>query len=62
MPGDDPGGVIIIGVVGAVIGGFVALQLGYSDITGFDLRSFVIAVIGGLVLLAGYRLLRRSST
>jgi uncharacterized membrane protein YeaQ/YmgE (transglycosylase-associated protein family) len=65
MPGDDPGGVIItiiIGVVGAVIGGFVALQLGYSDITGFDLRSFVIAVIGALVLLAGYRLLRRSST
>jgi uncharacterized membrane protein YeaQ/YmgE (transglycosylase-associated protein family) len=65
MPGDDPGGVIItiiIGVVGAVIGGFVAVQLGYSDITGFDLRSFVIAVIGGLVLLAGYRLLRRSST
>jgi uncharacterized membrane protein YeaQ/YmgE (transglycosylase-associated protein family) len=65
MPGDDPGGVIItiiIGIVGAVIGGFVAVQLGYGDITGFDLRSFVIAVIGGLVLLAGYRLLRRSST
>jgi uncharacterized membrane protein YeaQ/YmgE (transglycosylase-associated protein family) len=65
MPGDDPGGMIvttIIGIVGAVIGGFVAVQLGYGDITGFDLRSFVIAVIGGLVLLAGYRLLRRSST
>jgi uncharacterized membrane protein YeaQ/YmgE (transglycosylase-associated protein family) len=65
MPGDDPGGVIItiiLGIVGAVIGGFVAVQLGYGDITGFDLRSFVIAVIGGLVLLAGYRLLRRSST
>jgi uncharacterized membrane protein YeaQ/YmgE (transglycosylase-associated protein family) len=65
MPGDDPGGVIItiiIGIVGAVIGGFIAVLLGHDDITGFDLRSFVIAVIGGLVLLAGYRLLRRSST
>jgi uncharacterized membrane protein YeaQ/YmgE (transglycosylase-associated protein family) len=65
MPGDDPGGVIItiiIGIVGAGIGGFVAVQLGYDDITGFDLRSLVIAVIGGLVLLAGYRVLRRSST
>jgi uncharacterized membrane protein YeaQ/YmgE (transglycosylase-associated protein family) len=65
MPGDDPGGVIItiiIGIVGAVIGGFIAVLLGYGDITGFDFRSFVIAIIGGLVLLAGYRLLRRSST
>jgi uncharacterized membrane protein YeaQ/YmgE (transglycosylase-associated protein family) len=65
MPGDDPGGVIItiiIGIVGAIIGGFIAVLLGYGDITGFDFRSFVIAIIGGLVLLAGYRLLRRSST
>jgi uncharacterized membrane protein YeaQ/YmgE (transglycosylase-associated protein family) len=63
MPGDDPGGMIvttIIGIVGAVIGGFIAVQLGYGDISGFDFRSFVIAVIGGLVLLAGYRLLKRT--
>ena len=62
MPGDDPGGVIItiiIGIVGAVIGGFIAVLLGYGDITGFDFRSFVIAIVGGLVLLGGYRLLKR---
>ena len=63
MPGDDPGGVIvtiIIGIAGAVIGGFVAVQLGYGDISGFDLRSFIIAVVGVLVLLTGYRLLKRA--
>jgi uncharacterized membrane protein YeaQ/YmgE (transglycosylase-associated protein family) len=62
MPGDDPGGVIItiiIGIVGAIIGGFVAVLLGYDDITGFDFRSFVVAIVGGLVLLGGYRLLKR---
>ena len=62
MPGDDPGGVIvtiIIGIVGAIIGGFIAVLLGYGDITGFDFRSFVIAIIGGLALLGGYRLLKR---
>ena len=62
MPGDDPGGVIItiiIGIAGAIIGGFIAVLLGYGDITGFDFRSFVIAIVGGLVLLGGYRLLKR---
>lgn len=63
MPGDDPGGIIItviLGILGAVVGGFIAVQLGYGDISGFDFRSFVIAIIGGLVLLGGYRLLKRT--
>ena len=63
MPGDDPGGIfvtILVGIVGAVVGGFLAVQLGYGDISGFDFRSFAIAIIGGLVLLVGYRLVRRS--
>jgi len=63
MPGDDPGGFIvttIIGIVGAVIGGFIAVQLGWGDVTGFDVRSFVIAIAGALILLFGYRLLKRA--
>ena len=63
MPGDDPGGFIvttIIGIVGAVIGGFIAVQLGWGDVTGFDVRSFVIAIAGALILLFGYRLLKRT--
>ena len=63
MPGDDPGGVIvtiIIGIVGAVIGGFIAVQLGWGDVSGFDVRSFVIAIAGALILLFGYRLLKKA--
>jgi uncharacterized membrane protein YeaQ/YmgE (transglycosylase-associated protein family) len=63
MPGDDPGGFIvttIIGIVGAVIGGFIAVQLGWGDVSGFDVRSFVIAIVGALILLFGYRLLKKA--
>jgi uncharacterized membrane protein YeaQ/YmgE (transglycosylase-associated protein family) len=63
MPGDDPGGFIvttIIGIVGAVIGGFIAVQLGWGDVSGFDVHSFVIAIVGALILLFGYRLLKKA--
>jgi uncharacterized membrane protein YeaQ/YmgE (transglycosylase-associated protein family) len=63
MPGDDPGEAaitLIIGVVGAVIVGFIAVQLGYDDIIDLGFRGFVIVIIGVLVLLGGYQLLRRS--
>lgn len=58
MPGDDPGGfivTIIIGVVGAIIGGFIATTLGLGDVTGFNIRSLLIAVGGSVVLLIVWR-------
>lgn len=64
MPGDDPGGffvTILIGIVGAIVGGFIATGLGFGTVTGFNLSSLVIAVIGSLVLLIAYRLIRRRS-
>jgi len=65
MPGNDPGGFIItilLGIVGAVVGGFIANGLGYGGVDGFNFGSFVVAVIGSLVLLIGYRMLRSRST
>ena len=65
MPGNDPGGFIItilLGIVGAVVGGFIANGLGYGGVDGFNFGSFMVAVIGSLVLLIGYRMLRRRST
>jgi len=62
MPGRDPGGfimTIIIGVVGAFLGGFISTQLGLGSITGFDFRSFIIAVAGALLLLFIYRRVRQ---
>jgi len=62
MPGRDPGGFVItilLGICGAVIGGLIGTQLGFGKVTGFDLRSMVIAVLGALVLLYGYRLINK---
>jgi uncharacterized membrane protein YeaQ/YmgE (transglycosylase-associated protein family) len=62
MPGDDPGGIIVtilIGIVGAVVGGAIATQLGYGAVEGINLPSLVVAVAGSLVLLIAYRVIRR---
>lgn len=61
VPGKDPGGCIvtpIIGVLGAVIGGFLATYLGFGGISGFDIRSLVIATLGAIVLLVVLRLFK----
>ena len=61
MPGKDPGGCIItmlIGIAGALIGGFVGTALGFGGISGFDFRSFLIAVVGAILLLLLYRMAR----
>jgi uncharacterized membrane protein YeaQ/YmgE (transglycosylase-associated protein family) len=62
MPGKDPGGVIltiVIGIAGALVGGFIASALGFGKVTGFDLRSLIIAVGGAVLLLWGYRIFRK---
>lgn len=59
MPGDDPGGIIVtmlIGIVGAFIGGFVFGLFGGSGVTGFNIGSIIVAVVGAIILLAIYRL------
>jgi uncharacterized membrane protein YeaQ/YmgE (transglycosylase-associated protein family) len=64
MPGRDPGGfivTIIIGIVGALVGGFISVQLGYGDVTGFDIKSIIIAVLGALLLLFLYRMVKSRS-
>jgi uncharacterized membrane protein YeaQ/YmgE (transglycosylase-associated protein family) len=60
MPGKDPGGIIVtilIGVVGAFVGGFLGTLIGLGTVDGFDIRSFFIAIVGAVLLLAGYRMM-----
>lgn len=45
----------LLGVAGAVIGGFVSVALGYGDVTGFNVRSLVIAVLGAIAVIVVFR-------
>jgi uncharacterized membrane protein YeaQ/YmgE (transglycosylase-associated protein family) len=60
MPGKDPGGcvvTILIGIAGAVIGGFLgSLLFGTGRVTGFNPASLLIATLGAILLLFIYRL------
>lgn len=60
LPGDDPGGWIItaiIGVVGAILGGFLAGALFNADPMDefFDISSWLTAIVGSIILLVIYR-------
>jgi uncharacterized membrane protein YeaQ/YmgE (transglycosylase-associated protein family) len=60
LPGDDPGGFIvttIIGVVGALLGGFLAAALFDADPLDefFDISTWITAIIGSIILLLIYR-------
>ena len=60
LPGDDPGGFIVttlVGIAGAIIGGFLAAALfGADPLDEFwDISSWLTAIVGAIILLAIYR-------
>jgi len=62
MPGRDPGGFIVtilLGIAGALVGGFIGTRLGFGTVSGLGLRSLAIAVGGAVLLLFLYRTLKR---
>ncbi len=51
---------IILGVVGAIVGGFIANRVfGIAGITGFDIRSFIVAILGAILVLIVYHMVVR---
>lgn len=68
MPGRDPGGMfvtILLGIAGALIGGFIGNALwGSAGTTDWSLGSFFLAIGGAVLLLALYRMFvgRRADT
>lgn len=61
MPGKDPGGCIItilLGIAGAFVGGWVGKTLFHVQLGKFfDLRTWVLSIVGALIILIVYRLL-----
>jgi uncharacterized membrane protein YeaQ/YmgE (transglycosylase-associated protein family) len=60
MPGDDPGGIIVtmlLGIIGAVIGGFLGSRFFGVGLESFwNLQTWIVAIVGSLILLGIYRL------
>jgi uncharacterized membrane protein YeaQ/YmgE (transglycosylase-associated protein family) len=60
LPGDDPGGIFVtmlIGIAGALVGGFIASALDIGDLDEFfDIGTWLIAIGGALLLLLAYRM------
>ncbi|GAA0554416.1 GlsB/YeaQ/YmgE family stress response membrane protein [Chitinophaga japonensis] len=57
-PGDDPGGwiiTIVLGILGAFLGGWIGTLLGWGTVSGFNFRSFLLAIGGAVLLLVIYR-------
>lgn len=51
---------IVVGIIGAMIGGFIMSQFGGSGVDGFNLSSLLVATFGAIVLLAIISLIQRA--
>jgi uncharacterized membrane protein YeaQ/YmgE (transglycosylase-associated protein family) len=50
---------IVLGIIGAVVGGFIANAIGFTGITGFDLYSILVSVVGAVIVLVVYHAMTR---
>ena len=50
---------IVVGIVGAMIGGFLFRALGVEGVTGFNIYSLIVAIVGAIVLLGIVRTVTR---
>ena len=51
---------IVLGIVGAFIGGWLFTMFGHSGVTGLNLYSLLVAVVGSIIFLVVYHTLRRA--
>ena len=50
---------VVVGIVGAVVGGWIMGLVGESGVGGFNLYSFLVAILGACILIAIVRAIRR---
>lgn len=61
MPGKDGGGffmTVILGIAGALVGGYLSAFFGLGTVTGFNIGSLIISILGAMLLLFIYRKLK----
>ncbi|PPA31312.1 GlsB/YeaQ/YmgE family stress response membrane protein [Aeromonas jandaei] len=61
MPGRDGGGFFmtaLLGIVGAMVGGYMGTLLGLGSVTGFNISSIAIATVGALIVLFVFNKIR----
>jgi uncharacterized membrane protein YeaQ/YmgE (transglycosylase-associated protein family) len=62
IPGKQPGGIFVttgIGIVGAIVGGFLASFIGLGKVASFDIGGIFIATVGAIILLIVYSLVTK---
>ncbi|MBC7581666.1 GlsB/YeaQ/YmgE family stress response membrane protein [Aeromicrobium sp.] len=52
---------IVVGIIGAFIGGYVVQLFGSDGVTGFNLSSFLVAVLGSVILLVLFKAVRKKA-
>ena len=52
---------VVLGIVGAVVGGFLFNMVGATGVTGLNLYSMLVAVVGSVILLVVYHAVRRAA-
>jgi len=52
---------IILGIVGAIVGGYLFGLFGHAGVTGLNLYSLVVSVVGAIVVLVVYHAIRRAA-
>lgn len=65
MPGDDPGGIILtilLGIAGAIVGGFIAVALNISNgVDDFDIGTIFLSIVGAVLILVAYKAIVRNT-
>ncbi len=54
-------GNIVVGILGAFLGGFIMSTIGGTGVSGFNIRSFLVALMGAVILLFLYNAVRRGA-
>jgi uncharacterized membrane protein YeaQ/YmgE (transglycosylase-associated protein family) len=52
---------IVLGVIGAVVGGWLFAKFGAAGVTGLNLYSIMVAVVGSIIVLVAYHMIRRAA-